>query len=442
MHFTFFSNLNDECLQKVVAKGRTNMTKTRSIPREKGLEKGPSVLREGYLYILNRRKSFQSDVFETRLLGQKAICMGGEEATKLFYDPEKFICEGAMPKRVQKTLTGEKGVQSLDGDKHANRKAMFMSLMSSEELDRLSAILEKKWENALVKWEKSKEIVLYEEVQNILSRTACEWAGVPLPENQVKKRTNQLVKLFETPATIGPAHWQGRHARNEADEWVEELIEKVRNGELEPPENTALFVFSWHKDLNGELLPLETAAVDVLNILRPITAISIYCCFTGLAVHQYPEEAEKLRSGDKNKLQQFVQEVRRFYPFFPFQAAKVKEDFIWNGYEFKKGTLTLLDIYGSCHDPKVWDNPELFHPERFSDWRDTPFSFIPQGGGTYMGGHRCAGEYITLRMIHTCLDYLVNKMVYEVPEQDFSYSMVNMPSIPKSKMILANVKRK
>ena len=40
------------------------------------------------------------------------------------------------------------------------------------------------------------------------------------------------------------------------------------------------------------------------------------------------------------------------------------------------------------------------------------------------------------------LDYLVNQMKYEVPDQDLSYSLVSMPSIPKSKVVIKNVKPK
>ena len=63
-----------------------------------------SLMREGYLYILNRRRSFNCDVFETRLLGKKAICMGGKEAEEIFYDPEKFQREGSAPHRLVETL--------------------------------------------------------------------------------------------------------------------------------------------------------------------------------------------------------------------------------------------------------------------------------------------------------------------------------------------------
>ncbi|WP_419960768.1 hypothetical protein [Psychrobacillus sp. BM2] len=106
-----------------------------SFPREEGLNHSLSLLREGYMYIPNRKKSFASNVFETRLLGQSVICMSGEKAAKLFYDEEKFIRNGVAPKRLQKTLFGEEGVQTLDDEAHRHRKSMFMSLMTKSRLE-------------------------------------------------------------------------------------------------------------------------------------------------------------------------------------------------------------------------------------------------------------------------------------------------------------------
>ncbi|SIE95158.1 Fatty-acid peroxygenase [Mycobacteroides abscessus subsp. abscessus] len=73
----------------------------------------------------------------------------------------------------------------------------------------------------------------------------------------------------------------------------------------------------------------------------------------------------------------FVQEVRRFYPFGPFLGAIVRKDFIWNEAEFKEGMLVLLDIYGTNHDPLLWEEPYEFRPERFGNWDGSLFDLIP-----------------------------------------------------------------
>ena len=62
-----------------------HMSNTNQMPREEGIDHSLSLMREGYMYILNRRHSFNSNIFETRLLGKKAICMGGKERLRKFF---------------------------------------------------------------------------------------------------------------------------------------------------------------------------------------------------------------------------------------------------------------------------------------------------------------------------------------------------------------------
>lgn len=414
---------------------------TNSVPKEEGIDHSLNLLREGYLYILNRRQSFHSDLFETRLLGKKAVCMGGKEAADLFYDNSKFKRAGVAPNRVAETLFGKKGVQTLDGDAHKHRKKMFMSIMSQDRLKKMNEIAARQWDTALTKWQQMDDVVLYEEALEIMCRSACEWAGVPVEEKDMKKLADDFRAMFESATAIGPSHWAGRHARNRVEKWMGNLIDQVREGKLNPEEGTALYTFSWHRDLEGNLLDQEVASVEVINILRPIVAIAVYITFSALAAHHYPEERKKLQSGNEKNTQMFVQEVRRFYPFFPFAAAEVKADFTWKDYTFEKGTLTLLDLYGTNHDTNIWGNPEVFQPSRFENWDGSPFSFIPQGGGDYYLGHRCAGEWVTIEMMKVSLDFLVNQMTYDVPEQDLSYSKVSIPSLPKSKVMINNVQR-
>lgn len=412
---------------------------TRPIPKEQGLDHSLAFLREGYLYVPNRRKSFQSNLFETRLLGERAICLGGAEAAALFYDADKFVRQDAAPKRLLKTLFGEDGVQTLDGAAHAHRKKMFMSLMFPGNIKRLTRLVSREWERALDAAED--ETMLYGMAQEVLMRAVCEWAGVPLGEHEVKQRTDEMRLLFESGTALGPKHIRGRAARSSAESWVRKMVEEVRTNRLLPNEQTALYEFSWHRDEAGELLPADVVAVEVINIIRPTVAVSIYVLFTVLALHQFPEARARLAYGETDSTW-FVQEVRRFYPFFPVTAARVKQDFEWDGFAFEQGTLVLLDLYGTNHDPSLWTEPEQFNPDRFKGWTESPFTFIPQGGGDVDFGHRCAGEHVTIAIMRETIDVFLNRYRYEVPSQDLSYSFVDLPSLPKSGLVLKQIERK
>ncbi|MGN7313517.1 cytochrome P450 [Alkalicoccobacillus gibsonii] len=412
------------------------------MPKDKGIDNTLDVLKEGYLYISNQAQEQDSDVFQTRLLGEKAICMRGAEAAEIFYEEGKFVRENAAPKRVLKTLFGEGGVQTLDGEAHQHRKALFMSLMTKEALINIRKLTALQWGQAIERWSKKEEVVLYREAQELLLRTACEWAGVPLDENEVAEKASWFGAMFEATAAIGPHHWKGRRARTKAEKWIEYIISDVRDNKRNINENSVLYTVTWHRDLRGELIDIETAGVELLNIIRPIVAVSVYICFTALAIHQHPRQVAKLSSSNEIDLQYFVQEVRRFYPFFPFTAARVNKDFVWANYQFEEGTLTLLDLYGTNHHPEIWSNPNEFDPARFEEWKGSPFNFIPQGGGDYEKGHRCAGEWLTLELMKESLNFLVHKVSYSLPEQDLRFSFNEIPSLPKSHFIMKNVQSK
>ncbi|WP_065410688.1 cytochrome P450 [Pseudobacillus wudalianchiensis] len=417
------------------------MTSGRSIPKEKGLDHTLALLKEGYNFIPERRSELQSDIFQTRILGQKAICIAGEEAASVFYDENLFTRKGAAPKRVQKTLFGENAIQTLDGEEHKQRKRMFLSMMTPGRLDELAKITREQWRAKIPEWEQRDEIVLFHEAEEIMCRIACQWAGVPITEVEVKQRAIDFGTMIDTFASVGERYREGKKARSRSEEWIEKIIKQIRAKKLHPLENTAAYIIAWHRDLKGKLLDDRMAAIELINILRPIVAIGRFVTFGALALRDYPEEREKVKDDQGGYSQLFVQEVRRFYPFGPFTGARVREDFTWRDYEFKKGTLVLLDIYGTNHHPDLWEHPEEFRPERFKDWKESPFSFIPQGGGDHYMGHRCAGEWVTVLVMKESLEFLTKEITYDVPTQDLTYEMGRIPALPNSRFIIKNIQQ-
>lgn len=418
------------------------MSMDKQVPHDKALDNSLAMMREGYLFIKNRVDRYQSDLFETRLLGQKAICMSGEEAAKIFYDPERMKRNGALPKRLLKTLFGVDAIQTMDGDTHTHRKLLFMSLMTPPHQKRLAELAMDQWLAALSKWEGAEKVELFEEAKNVLCKIACQWAGVPLEESEVKERADDFSAMVDAFGAVGPRHWKGRRARPRAEEWIRDIIENVRSGKTEAEKGTALYEMAFHTELDGSRLDTQMAAVELINVLRPIVAISTFITFSALALHNHPEYKEKLKSGNGDDLEMFVQEVRRFYPFGPFLGAQARKDFVWNQCEFKEGMLVLLDLYGTNHDARLWEDPNEFRPERFKDRKDQLFDLIPQGGGDPAKGHRCPGEGITIEVMKVTLDFLINHIEYEVPEQDLSYSLVRMPSLPESGFVMSRIRRK
>ena len=411
-----------------------------SIPHENTLDSSLALLAEGYTFIQERCRRYDTDLFETRLMLQRAVCMTGPEAARQFYEPGRFTRKRALPFTALLLLQDKGSVAMQDDAAHRHRKEMFMSLMTPERRQALTDHFADAWRMRLRDWEDQEEVVLHLEVQALLCRAVCVWAGVPLTETEAQQRTREFAAMIDGAGAVGPRNWRGHLLRTRTERWARRIIEQVRAGDVEPPEESAAHVIAWHRDRQGQLLDVNEAAVELINVLRPTVAVARFITFAALALHQHPASQQHLLEDGEAYRERFVQEVRRFYPFFPCIGGRVREAFTWRGYRFEEGRWVLLDLYGTDHDERIWDNPQVFQPERFEEWGGSAFDFIPQGGGDHFAGHRCAGEWITIALVKRAVRLLTESMQYDVPDQNMQIPLTRMPTLPKSGFKISDVR--
>jgi fatty-acid peroxygenase len=428
----------------MACKGFRTMDTRRSTPRDPDLDSTLALLREGYTFIPTRVARLGSDVFSARLLAKETLFIHGREAARLFYDESKLTRVGAIPRRVATSLFGQRGVQSLEGPEHDRRKRAFLALMSADALSALMDLMAEEWRSAVRAWERQPRVVLFDEAQRLLTRAVCRWTGVPLPPAQVAARARDLGAMVDAFGGVGPRLWRGKLARGRTERWIEQVVEDVRSGRLQPEPWQAACVMAELRDTSGQLVPAEIAAVELINVLRPTAAIAWYVAFAALALGAHPSLRPDLDHDDAYApggfADQVVDEIRRYYPFTPFLGAKVKTPFEWHGHRFEPGRLVVLDVYGTHHDPELWPDPERFDPGRFTGDRTQDSAFIPQGGGPELG-HRCAGEWLTRAGMKLALHVLVRGVSYELPVwQDLTVNLHRMPTRPRSGVVLADVR--
>lgn len=406
------------------------------IPRDRAPDSTLALLSQGYGFISGRCRRNQSDAFETRLMLRPVVCAYGADAARMFYHPGRFTRRGAMPETTLRLLQDRGSVQQLDGEAHHTRKRLFMTLAAQPAArERLLAISAATWRRRIAAWAGSDRVTLLPEVESILCRAACEWAGVPLPEVDAERRTHEFSAGIEAAGGIGPSTWRALWLRRRTERWLRSVVEDARAGRSDASKDTALALVAAHRDPGGAPLTLEEAAVELHNVLRPTVAVARFVTFAALALHEHPGCREDLRDGGA-ALTRFVHEVRRFYPFFPAIGGRVREPFDWHGRRFREGDWVLLDLYGTNHDPRSWSDPGRFRPERFLDWDGSGFDFVPQGGGEYETDHRCPGERITIDLLKQAVSVLVNETEYEVPPQDLSVDLTRLPAKPTSGFVL------
>lgn len=415
----------------------------RTLPWAGGFDSTLALLAEGYRFIPNRCEALGADAFMTRLMLRKALCVRGEDAARMFYQPGRFTRRRAIPPTTLALLQDFGSAQVLDGEAHRKRKAMLMSLLGPLERQRLVGLATAQWRAAFARWAGMQSaqlpIIVHREAELVLCRAACQWAGVPVSAEDTVARTAEFSAMIAGAGSAGPRNWKAMLLRRRTEHWARALIDAVRGGQVQLPFDSPLNVIARHRDADGQLIGRKDAAVELINMLRPTVAVARFVAFAVLALHEHPDCRRRVAAGDDAFLAMFAQEVRRYYPFFTAVGGRASHDFDWHGLHVGKGTWVLLDLYGTDHHPAIWGDPDVFRPERFERWESSGFDLIPQGGGDHYSGHRCAGEAATVDLIKSAIKLFATEIAYEVPPQDLSVSLRRMPTLPASGMVIERV---
>jgi len=79
-----------------------------------------------------------------------------------------------------------------------------------------------------------------------------------------------------------------------------------------------------------------------------------------------------------------LQETMRMYPPIWSLARKAEAGDVIGGHDIEAGDTIVLGTYVVHHNPRYWDHPDRFDPDRFASDRAkgrAPYSYLPFGGG-------------------------------------------------------------
>ena len=400
------------------------------------------MLTKGYAWLPDRRRAAGRDTVQTRLLGvRRTLGVAGPAGAQFLYDEDHVRRSGALPEPVISTLFGHGAVHTLDGEPHRVRKAMFVDLLTGDGVADLVDRVGAAWDAAVPRWAARPQVVLMDEAALVLARGVCDWAGVPVTDEELPALTRDLTALVDGFATGAPRHWRARRVRQRREAWLAGIVEEVRSGGRAAPPGSVLDVVATHRDSEGELLEPRVAAVEVLNVVRPTVAVSWFVGFAAHALHRWPANRARLRDGGAFAAA-FAHEVRRYYPFAPFIGGRAPRAVEWDGERVPAGSMVLLDLFGQDHDPDLFPEPYAFRPERFltDDGEHVreigPWELVPQGAGDPRAGHRCPGEDLTVALLSSLAARLA-RLDATLPEQDLSISLRRIPARPASRVVLA-----
>jgi fatty-acid peroxygenase len=404
------------------------------------IDRSVLLARHGYLFTAalaedERRRLHETGSVAIPFLGRRTLLVTGEAGVGLFYDEARIVRHRAVPAPIATSLFGPGAIHGLDDAAHRHRKTLFLDALQEQELDRLTTIARRRWRQELDRWRHDGGGEVYAAAVVAFGSSIIEWAGIEESDSSMARHARWLADIVNGFGVIGPAYVRAAVARRRSDRWAARLIRRARTDGAATPGGWLDRVASFVDD-DGQPLPERTAAVELLNILRPTVAVAWLATFGALALEEHADWrallSDEAPSDHPPLAEAFAHEVRRYYPFVPVLTGKAREDFEFSGQRVERGQRILLDVYGTNHGAE-WADAWSFLPGRFLDVDpcDIPH-FVPQGGGPRETGHRCPGEGVSNRLVAVAVSELARLDPVELAPQDLQYSMRRMPTRPAS----------
>ncbi|KOX73615.1 Cytochrome P450 9e2 [Melipona quadrifasciata] len=234
---------------------------------------------------------------------------------------------------------------------------------------------------------------------------------------------NRLLKLSFLPKSVDELF------RNVVSENL-----KIRRNESTPRNDFLQLMIDMEK--TGEVIDEESVSAHAVSLyLDGTETSSITLNFIGHNLATNPEIQEKLRKEvrstiekhggltfealkDMTYMNQVISESQRLYSPVGFLQKKCTEEFELQGsdgltYRIKPGTELVISVSGLHGDPRYWDNPDVFDPERFNDERKQTIekmTYLPFGEGPRI----CVGMRMALLQIKAGLATLMNNYKLEL----------------------------
>ncbi|MDQ6914638.1 MAG: cytochrome P450, partial [Actinomycetota bacterium] len=326
-------------------------------------------------------------------------------------------------------ILGAKSLLLLDGDEHLRQRRLLLPPFHGEHVQRYMETMERAAREEVDTWAVGRPFALLPRLQaialNVILRAVFGMDAGPR-RDEMRALVARLLELCQSRSTMLPqlrvrlgglSPW-GRLMRcvGQVDEALFAEIARRRADPDSPNRGDVLSLLLATRDEEGEPMTDQEVRDQLLTLLvagHETTASAIAWAFERL-LHR-PETlarlVEELAAGREDYLDAVVKETLRLRPVLPIVARKLTEPFRLEGYRYDRGTVLMPCVFLVHRNPKVYDDPEEFHPERFLAQPPPTYAWIPFGGGV----RRCLGASFALAEMRAVLRTVLTRVELGAP---------------------------
>ncbi len=362
--------------------------------------------------------------------GMQLVLISDPQDVKTLFTAPPEIAPSATGNSPIRPVMGERSVLVLTGREHLRQRKLLLPPFHGERMREYEQTIVDATRADMASWplgvpmhlqERTRAITLEVILRAVFGVEAERMdamreaiAGLLAPMNSLRMVWLALRRMsLERPTgAIG-------RALDQLDETIYAELSRRRVQQDLAERTDILSLLMQARDEDGEPMTDEELRDELVTLLlagHETTATSVAWAIERLVRH--PQKLARLVAeidadpdGGERYANAVVNETLRVRPVVPVVARMLTEDFELAGRVLPAGTRVMPSIYLTNRNPRVYDAPAEFRPERFLD--DTPdtFSWIPFGGGI----RRCIGASFAQLEMKLMLRTMLGELEPSVP---------------------------
>jgi cytochrome P450 family 135 len=337
--------------------------------------------------------------------GMKLVIVSGPEAVKTVFTAPPEVAPSAAGNSPVAPVMGPSSVIVLTGPEHMRQRKLLLPPFHGERMREYEDVIVEATRRDMASWPRGAPMRLQEHTRAITLevilravfgveaermealRSAIGGLLAPLHPLRMVLFALRRPNLDRPPGAIA-------QALARLDEVIYEELGRRRAQEDLAERTDILSLLMQARDEDGQAMTdgeLRDELVTLLLAGHETTATSVAWAIERLVRH--PQKLRRLvaeidaEGGRDEYMTAVVNETLRVRPVVPIVVRLLQEDLRVGSHNLPAGTRVTPSIYLTNRNPRVYENPTEFCPERFLESGPETFAWIPFGGGI----RRCIG---------------------------------------------------
>jgi cytochrome P450 family 135 len=363
--------------------------------------------------------------------GMKLVLFSDPEAVKTIFTAPPEVAPSATGSSPLAPVVGHSSVLTLTGPEHMRQRKLLLPPFHGERMREYEDVMVQATQRDMASWPLGTPMRVHAHTRQITLEVILRAVfGVEAEQmGPLRAAIGELLEpvrpamvlraLMSRPTGERPTGAMGR-ALDHLDVVIYEEIERRRHASDVEQRSDIMSLLLLARDEDGEAMTdgeLRDELVTLLLAGHETTATSVAWALERLVRH--PDKLARLIAevdaradgGGEEYMTAVVNETLRVRPVVPLVVRLLTEELSVGGYQLPAGTRVAPSIYLTNRNPRVYERPREFLPERFLEGGPETFSWIPFGGGI----RRCIGASFALMEMKVILRTILSELEPHAP---------------------------